>query len=427
MSSISLTERGPLLRQRPFQRLWLGQSISALGDQVSLLALPLVGVLTLDASAAEMGVLTALGWAPHLLLSLFAGTWIDRRERRRPIMIAADLGRAALLATIPLAGALDVLTIEQLYAVAFLVGVLTVFFDLCWSSFLVAVVPRTQLVDANSRLFASRSVSQIAGPSLAGGLVQAFSAPFAILVDGISFLLSAVFLRSVDVQELPIAPREGDGAWRRLREGMAFLLRHPVLRAGVGCTSTLNFFTFITFAVFVLYASRELGLSAGTIGIVLGVAAVGGLVGALVAARIGRTIGIGPAIVLGSVLFPAPMVLFPLAYGPGWTSAGLLLVGEFFSSVGVMVFDVNQNSLNVLLTPHRLRARIAGASRFFNYGTRPLGALAGGILGQAIGLRPAIWVGVAGSLLAVLWLLPSPLRSIIEPPVEAGSSEVSPA
>jgi MFS family permease len=200
---------------------------------------------------------------------------------------------------------------------------------------------------------------------------------------------------------------------------LTFLARHPVLRAGVACTSTLNFFTMIWFAIFVLYASRGLGLSAGAIGLILGVGAGGALVGALVAARIGRRIGMGPAVVLGAVLFPAPTVLIPLASGPAWTKAALLLTAEFFSSVGVMVFDVNQNSLNVLITPHRLRARIAGAARFFNYGGRPLGALAGGLLGEAIGLRPAIWVGVAGSLLAVLWLVRSPMPAIKEPPEEA--------
>jgi predicted MFS family arabinose efflux permease len=419
MSSLALREPRPLLRQRPFRRLWIGESVSFLGDQVSLLALPLLGVLTLDASAAEMGLLTALGWAPHLLFSLFAGTWIDLRARRRPIMVAADLGRAALLTSIPLAGALGALTIAQLYAVTFGVGVLTVFFDLCWSSFLVAVVPRDQLVDANSKLMISRSASNIAGPSLAGGLVQALGAPVAVLVDAVSFLVSALFLRSIDVDELPLERREDEGALHRLREGVAFLLRHPVLRAGVACTSTLNFFTYIWFAIFVLYASRELGLSAGAIGLILGVGAVGGLFGALVAARLGRRIGIGPAIVLGAVLFPAPTVLFPLASGPQWARAAFLLAGEFVASVGVMVFDVNQNSLNVLLTPHRLRARIAGASRFFNYGTRPLGALAGGALGEAIGLRTTIWVGVAGSLFAVLFLLVSPMPSIREPPSEA--------
>ena len=418
MSTLALQEQRPLLRQRPFRRLWLGESISFVGDQVSLLALPLVGVLTLDASATEMGVLTALGWAPHLVFSLFAGAWIDRRERRRPIMIAADLLRAALLGTVPLAGAFGALTIEQLYAVTFLVGAATVFFDLCWSSFLVAVVPRTQLVDANSKLSVSRSVSSIAGPSLAGALVQALSAPVAVFVDAMSFVASALFLRGIDVQELPLEATEGESVRRRLVDGLRFVARHPVLRAGVACTSTLNFFTFIWFAIFVLYASRGLGLSAGAIGLILGTGAVGGLVGALIAARIGARIGIGPAIVLGAVLFPLPTVLFPLASGTQWERAAFLLAGEFLASIGVMVFDVNQNSLNVLLTPHRLRARVAGASRFFNYGVRPLGALAGGLLGEALGLRTTISIGVAGSMLGVLFLLASPMKDIHEPPEE---------
>ena len=307
---------------------------------------------------------------------------------------------------------------EQLYVVTFLVGVLTVFFDLCLTSYLVAVVPRGQLVDATSKIMVSRSASYIAGPSLAGGLVQVLTAPVAIAADAVSFLVSAFFLGRVNVQELPIEASNGESALQRLREGMSFLFRHPVLRAGVACTTTINFFTMIWFAIFVLYASRELELSPAAIGLILGVGAGGALLGALIAARIGKRIGIGPAIVLGAVLFPLPTVLFPLATGPDWMKAAFLLTGEFFASVGVMVFDVNQNSLNVLLTPHRLRARFAGASRFFNYGSRPLGALAGGALGEAIGLRPAIWVGVAGSLLAVFWLIASPMPKIKEPPEE---------
>jgi MFS family permease len=410
----------PLLRQPAFRRFWVGQSVSFVGDQVSMLALPLVGVLLLDASAVEMGVLTALGWLPHLVFSLFAGEWIDRRERRRPIMIAADLGRAALLVTIPLTGYFGALTIEQLYAVTFLVGTLTVFFDLCWSSFLVALVPRSQMVDAQSTIMVSRSGSQIAGPSLAGALVQFLTAPAAILADALSFLVSAEALRRVRVPELPLErPDAEESALRRLRDGLGFVFRQPVLRAGIACTSTLNFFTMIWFAIFVLYASRELGLSAGTIGLVLGVGAVGGLVGALLAPRIGRLIGIGPSVAVGAVLFPAPTVLFPLAAGSEPVKAGVLLAGEFLASIGVMVFDVNQNALNVLITPHRLRARVAGVSRFFNYGGRPLGALVGGALGEVLGLRPAIWIGVAGSLLAVLWLLPSPMLRIVDPPAEA--------
>ena len=189
--------------------------------------------------------------------------------------------------------------------------------------------------------------------------------------------------------------RSDSSARADLKDGFRYLAGQPVLRAGVACTSTINFFSFFIFAIFVLYASRTLGLSAGAIGLILGAASFGALAGALIAPRVGRRLGIGRAVVVGSVLFPAPMALFPLAHGSHWLSGAMLLAGEFLASVGVMIFDVNQNSLMLMLIPHEVRSRVVGVSRFFNYGTRPFGALLGGVLGAAIGLRPTLWVAVA--------------------------------
>ena len=403
----------PLHRQRPFMRFWAGQTVSVFGDQVSALAISLAAILVLHASAFEIGVLTALAWLPHLLFSLPAGVWIDRRPNRRRNMIVTDLLRAAALATVPIAWWLDVLTIWQLLAVAFAVGALSVVFDLSWSSFFVALVPRSQYVDANGKLSTSRSVSYVGGPSVAGFLVQLLGAPVAVLADALSFGMSALALRGVNVDE-PRVERKSTSARAELSEGFRYLFHHPVLRAGIACTSTINFFTFFMAAIFVLFASRTLGLSAGTIGLILGTAAAGALVGALIAPRIGRAVGIGRAVVAGSVLFPAPMVLFPLAHGSHWLSGSMLLVGEFLASVGVMIFDVNQNSLNAMLIPHDVRSRVVGVSRFFNYGTRPIGALLGGFLGGAIGLRETMWLSVAGSLLGVLFLLASPMPRLRE-------------
>jgi MFS family permease len=397
----------PLHRDPQFRRFWVGQTISVLGDQVSALAIPLTAVLALHASALQVGVLASLAWLPHLLFSLPAGVWIDRRPHRRVNMILADFGRAAALATVAVTWWLGALTIWQLLAVAFAVGALTVFFDLSYSQFFVALVRREQFVDANSKLSTSRSVSYIAGPSIAGFLVQAFSAPVALLGDAFSFVGSALALRGIDVVEPEIGPR---GPVRRdLADGFRFVRHQPLLRAGVLCTSTINFFNFLLFAIFVLYASRTLGLSPATIGIVLGTASIGALAGALIAPRIGRRIGIGRAVVVGSVLFPAPMALFPLAHGPHWLSASMLLVGEFFASVGVMLFDVNQNALMAMVTPNEIRSRVVGVTRFFNYGVRPIGALLGGVLGAAIGLRPTLWISVLGCLLGVFFLLASPM------------------
>jgi MFS family permease len=408
----------PLRRQPEFLKLWAGQTISVFGDAITLLALPLAAVLTLDATAAQMGLLTAAGLAPHLLLSLFAGVWIDRRARRRRILVAADLGRAVLLASVPAAAVLDVLTLEQLFVVSFLVGVLTVLFDISYSSLFVLIVPTRDVVEANSKLSISRSASWMGGPPLAGALVELLTAPFAHAADAVSFLLSAVFISRIRVEERPLEP-DRNGVRRRLAEGFRFLFGHPILRAGLACTATVNFFNFAFHAIFVLFATEELGVSPGLLGAVLGAGAVGSALGALVAPAVQRRIGIGPAYMLGAVLFPAPLMLVPLADGPLWLIGMLLFASEFLAGVGVMVFDVAGNSLNLVLTPQRIRARSVGTHRFVNYGVRPLGALAGGFLGSAIGLRPTLWFATAGAALGVVWLLFSPVPRLRELPEQA--------
>ena len=281
------------------------------------------------------------------------------------------------------------------------------FFDLSYSSFFTATVPREHVLAANGRLSTSRALAYVGGPSLAGVLVQLLTAPIAILADSFSFVASAFFLRGARVDE-PFQESRGVSPWRRLWEGIRILMRHPLLRGGVGCASTVNFFTFMIAAVYVLYASRTLGLSAGLIGITLGVGALGALLGAVVAPGIGRRFGLGPTTVLGCC-FQLSFALLPLASGPTWAKAGILGFAEFASGIGVMLFDVSLNSLNALATPHRLRARLAGASRFFNYGTRPFGALLGGILAGAIGVRPMLLLASVGAVLSVVWLLASPI------------------
>ena len=411
--------RARLARRPEFLKLWAGQTISVFGDQITALALPLVAVLTVDASPAEMGVLTAAVWAPHLVFSLAAGVWVDRRRRRKSVMVAMDVGRALVLASVPIAYWLDALTIEQLYAVAFGVGALTVVFDVSYSAFFVLLVPRAEVVDANSKLSVSRSASYMGGPALAGLLVEALRAPVALAADAVSFIGSALLIGRIRVEEPPPdAGTNDESIWTRLAWGLRFLFRHPVLRAGLACTATINFFNFVFAALVILYLSDELELSPALIGAIFGVGAVGSLVGAVVAPWISRRIGMGPSVVLGAVLFPAPLLLFPLAGGPKPLVVGLLIAGEFLSGLGVMIFDVNSNSLSVLLTPHGLRARLTGAHRTINYGVRPLGALAGGALGAVIGLRPALWIGAAGAILGVLWLLFSPMPALREPPRE---------
>jgi predicted MFS family arabinose efflux permease len=409
-------EAPPLLRQPDFLKLWAAQSISQIGDQITYLALPLVAVLTLDASAAQMGLLVAAELVPNLLFSLFAGVWIERSQRRRHLMIVADVARAVLLASVPLAAAFGVLSFPQLYAVGFAVGTFAVLFDVSWSTLFLTVVPRRDVVEANSKLSLSRAVSFVTGPSLAGFLVQVLTGPVTLLLDAFSFLGSALFLTRIRAKEPPVE-RDGNGVLRSLMDGFRFVLRDELIRPELLCAATVNLFNYVFHAIFVLYATKELGVSPATLGVALGAGAVGGILGALAAPRIERAIGLGPTIILGSVLFPAPLVLVPIASGSELVLGLMLGAAEFLSSVGVMIFDVNAVSMQFMRTPNRIRARMSATFKFVNYGTRPIGALLGGALGTAIGLQTTLWIGVLGALAGVVWLLFSPiprLRTVTE-------------
>jgi len=407
----------PLLRQPEFLKLWAAQSISQIGDQITYLALPLVAVLTLDASAAQMGLLTAAELMPHLLFSLMAGVWIERRQNRRRLMIVADIVRAGLLVSVPLAAAFDLLTFPQLYVVGFVAGSCAVLFDISWATLFVSVVPRRDVVEANSKLNLSRALSFVTGPSAAGFLVQALTAPVTLLVDAFSFIGSALFLGRIRAPEPPVEEDGRESVLQSLRSGLRFVFGDELIRPELLCTATINLFNFVFHAIFILYATKELGVSPGVLGLALGAGAVGGILGALVAVRLERLIGIGPAFTLGCVLFPLPLVLVPLATGPELAIAFMLGAAEFLSAVGVMILDVTGGSLMLLRTPDRLRSRMSGTYRFVNYGVRPLGALVGGGLGTAIGLQTTLWIGVIGALGGVVWLVFSPiprLRAVVE-------------
>src|SRR5947208_1240326 len=401
------------LQERDFRRFWMGETVSLFGDQITLIALPLVGVLALDASASQMGYLTAAVIAPALFFSLHAGAWVDRRGRRRQTMIFTALGRAALLVTIPVLYWLDALTLTQLYVVSFLIGTLSVIFFVSYTTLFVSLVPREHYLEANSLLNGSRAFSFVAGPSIGGLLVQAFSAPGALIADAVSFLVSAFTLSSIEPEEPPTEKAERG----HVKAGMRYLWHSPIIRASLLATATINFFNFVFWALFMLFAVRELGVRPGLLGLVLGAASMGGVLGSIFTGRISRRIGIGPAFVLGCIVFPAPLVLVPLAGGPKWVILGCLFAAEFLSGFGVMILDITGASIKAALVPNRLRARVSGAYMVVNYGIRPLGALAGGALGTWIGLRPTLWIGAVGAILGALWLLPSPVPRLRELPV----------
>ena len=401
-----------VLRERDFRRFWLGETVSLVGDQITLIALPLVAVLELDASASQMGLLTAAALVPNLLFSLHAGAWIDRRGKRRQTMIATALGRSALLASIPLAYVLGVLSLAQLYIASFMTGTLSVLFFVAYSTLFVSLVPRSRYLEANSLLHGSRALSFVAGPSVGGLLVQALSAPGALVADAVSFLASAFSLNSISPAEPPTEePQRG-----HVKAGIRYIRNSPIVRASLLATATINFFNFIFWALFILYATRVLDVRAGLLGVVLGAASIGGVIGSLIAGRVTRRIGVGPAFAVGCVVFPAPLVLVPLAGGAHWRIVSLLFAAEFLSGLGVMVLDITAASIKAALVPDRLRARVSGAYMLVNYGVRPIGALVGGALGSWIGLRPTLWIASVGAVTGVLWLLPSPILRLRELP-----------
>lgn len=403
-----------LLRERQFRRYWSAQTISMFGDQISGIAIPLAAVLVLHASAAEMGYLTAMVWLPSLLFGLHAGAWVDRRGQRRATMIGADLGRFALLATLPLGYALHVLTLAQLLAVAFATGTLSVLFNVSDSALFVAVVPAEKYLDGNSLLYASRALSFVGGPSLGGLLVQVLSAPVAIAADALSFLGSAFFLHRIRPAEPPL-DRSAKGA---VTAGARFIARSPIVRASLVSVAIINFFNLMFSALYLLYVVRALHIGAGLIGLVLGAAAIGGVAAAAVTKRLADRIGVGKAYAAGCALFTTPLMLVPLAGGPKPLILVTLFVAEFTSGFGVMVLDISIGSIFAAVIPGDVRSRVSGAFQAVNYGTRPVGALLGGALGTLIGLRPALWIATAGGVIGVLLLLPSALPAYRMPSSE---------
>ena len=405
-----------LHENRPFRIYFAGQAISLVGDQISDIAVPLVGVLVLHASPAEMGYLTTAVLLPNLLFSLHAGALVDRRGSRRQTMIVADLARAALLATIPVAYAFDALTFAQLYAAGFLFGSFSVLFNVSSSTLFISLVPRDQYVEANALENGSRAASFVGGPSLGGLLVQLLSAPVALIADAASFVVSAFSLARIR----PVEPEVEQVERGHLTAGLRYVLGSPIVRAGLAATTTINLFNFMFFALFILYVNRYLHVSPGVLGVVLGTGALGGVLGAFLTGRIVRRIGVGPALIAGCVLFPVPLVLVPLAGGPRWLVLACLFLAEFGSGFGVMLLDISFGSISAALVPHRLRARVSGSFNFVNYGVRPVGAFAGGLLGSAIGVRETLWIAVVGAIAGFLFLLPSPfpaMRELPEPDV----------
>ncbi|MHB8470070.1 MAG: MFS transporter [Gaiellaceae bacterium] len=398
-----------LVRQREFRKLWAAQSVSELGSQISAIALPLVAVIELHATPFRVALLGTFDMLPFLLFALPAGVWIDRAARR-PVLVAADAGRALALGSIPVAAVFGSVTIWQLYAVGFTVGTLTVFFDVAYQSFLPSLVGREHLVEGNSKLELSRSAAQIAGPGAGGLLVGAITAPYAIVADALSFVWSSALVGLIRTPE-PRRALAGAASMRvELVEGLRYVLGDPRWRALTAYVATFNFGTGVTFSLVVVYFVRHLGLSPGEIGLVFALGNVGWLLGAVFARRVSTRFGIGPTLMGAGALSGVPILLIPFA--PRSFPIPLLVASQVLTALGIVLYNVTAISLIQTLTPDRLLGRANASRRWIVWGTIPLGSLAGGGLASTLGVRSTILAGAIVSSLAFVFMLAKPLRSI---------------
>jgi MFS family permease len=403
-----------LWRHGDFMKLWAGQTISQIGSQVTFLALPLAAILLFGATPFEVGVLGTLQFLPFLLLGLPIGVWVDRL-RRKPVLVIADIGRFVVLGSIPLAYALDVLSLAHLYVAAFVTGVLTVFFDVAYAAYLPSLIDRDRLVEGNSKLEISRSGAHLVGPGVGGILVETITAPVALLADAASYVGSVLFLLLIEKREPPIEPpAEPPRMIVQIREGLRYVFGHTLLRPIVVCTALLNLADGLGFAVLILFALRSLGLSPGAIGILLALGHSGFLVGAYLAGRSARRFGVGPAVIGAGVVLGLGYGVVPLATRS--TAIPVLLVFGLLASLGGAIYNVNVRSLIQSITPERMLGRTIATARVVVWGTIPLGSFVGGILGSRIGLRPALWVSAGFAVVAFLFPLLSPVRRLHEMP-----------
>jgi MFS family permease len=403
-----------LFRHPDFVKLWSAETISQFGTQVTLLALPIVAATTLNVTPFEFGLLSTIEFLPFILLSLPAGVWVDRL-RRRPILIAGDLIRATALVSIPIAFALDALTIWQLYIVGFINGCATVFFDVAYQSYLPSLVDRDKIVDGNAKLETSRSAAQITGPGVAGVVIGAVTAPFAIAVDALSFVGSALFMFAIRRHEAAPEPRLNEHGERpsmrsEITEGLRYVGGHRLLRSIAATTGLSNFFTNILYAILILYLVRELSVTPQLLGLAFSLGAVGFLLGALSANPVATRVGVGRTIVL-AVMISGPAELL-IAIAPPDLAVPFVAASIFLSGLGNMIYNINQVSLRQAITPERMQGRMNATMRFIVWGTIPIGSILGGTLGGIIGLHETIWIGAIGGIFVFLPVLFSPVRRL---------------
>jgi MFS family permease len=407
----------PLWRNRPFALFWAAQLLSNLGTQVSELAIPLTAVLLLSATPIEMGVLTAMEALPSLVLGLFLGVLVDRVRRGR-LLLWCNVGQGVLIGTIPVAALLGVLTLPQLYVVTFMAGGLALAYGLAHTAYVpVLVTDRQQLTAANGSIALSDSVTNVGGPGLGGVLVQLLTAPIAVALDAASFFVAAVLQRAGLRDDPPPVPAGtgSSGLVESLREGVAAFAQHRGVVALTMAKAVPDFFNWGLLALYVLYAVRELHLSAATIGLIAMIGALGAVLAGAIAAPVSRWLGVASTSVLATVLFGGAPLLIPLAAGPTWLVVTLIALGHFLGGLGVVyLIIVRATILQQSVAPHLL-GRVGAVMRLIEWGPGPIGGIFGGLLGAALGLRAGLVVLALGSLLGVPWIAVAAARGHLKP------------
>lgn len=412
--------RAGLLHHRDFRHLWAADALSQLGSRISLLALPLLAVVTLNASTFQVSLIKTLQTVPYLLFGLQVGAWCDRL-RCRPVLVVADLVRLVALGSIPVAAAFGVLTLWQFYAAVFVAGLLTVFFDVAHQTYLPRLVTPDRLIEGNSLLWTNQSVAAVAAPTVGGALVQWLGAPVAVLVDAISFLWSALWLGRIRTREERPPKTAGRNLRREITEGARVVFADPILRA-IGLSSvTLAFFQNLNLPITVVFLVREVGLSPGTIGVLSSFGLLGAVVGSVVAARLIAAIGAARLLCVASVVYGLAMLLYPLI-DKGWR-LNFLVVASFVASICVVILNVVQRSFQQARCTEHLQGRVNATMIFLYWGVAPIGSATAGVLATVLGFRVTLLIAGLGMLGSALWILASPVRRMRDLPTRQATAE----
>ena len=394
-------------------KFWIGQSISVFGAQFSPLAIGAIAIFALGAADAQLGYLAFLNTIPFLTLGLLVGVWTDRHRRRR-IMVLADFGRAAILFTIPAFYFFYQLSLNLLYVVTLVAGILTVFFEIAYQANIPSLVEKSQIVEANTKMETTRALSGAAGPAVAGFVIKAISAPIAVFADCLGYLSSSFSLLLLRKPEPTLTPVAGRSTWRDIREGLSVVAGDKRLRAIAATTATSNLFSSAWGAISLLYFFKNLNMTTDLVGLAFGIGSLGGVLGAVTATRFIRALGVGRAIITSiALLSPVPLVLF---FTTPAIAFPVVVAVFFFGSLGALWYNIPQVSYRQALVPREVQGRMNATMRTIVWGTLPLGGLMGGLVGSVIGTQQTIGLMAALGSLAFLWVLFSPVRQVREMP-----------